>query len=345
MTSSSFISKRHVPEEELHAYLDQALSRSQCVEIESHLALCPSCREARDEIAALRDRTTSLLAVLAPPVVHTPPVAEIRQRVRQRSNRRQRVVRRTAWAASILFAVATGWAGRQWLPEAEGGPSLAPSAPVVTVARSDSVGALDTGRDSANQSRDERPPAAPVDPAPVEHLAVAPESTTTAPAGTVTTADPPRFRASLMPSEAALKVSSASLPSGNELAGDGVWRSLSWAGAQKENANEWIPRVEGLPVVDVQIKQSTAKDQKPLMVVSQRLASGEVIRTVEGPSAEVSELLSRQSGQSVTAPFELVGDSATPQDPQPRAPNVGRILAIQGSISLDSLRTLLLRLR
>ena len=32
---------RHIPEEELHAYLDQALSRSQCVEIENHLAECP----------------------------------------------------------------------------------------------------------------------------------------------------------------------------------------------------------------------------------------------------------------------------------------------------------------
>src|SRR5215204_5547860 len=32
---------RHIPEEELHAYLDQGLSRSQCVEIESHWLLAP----------------------------------------------------------------------------------------------------------------------------------------------------------------------------------------------------------------------------------------------------------------------------------------------------------------
>ena len=37
-------SMRHIPEDELHAYLDQALSRSQCVEIESHLAACPGAR-------------------------------------------------------------------------------------------------------------------------------------------------------------------------------------------------------------------------------------------------------------------------------------------------------------
>ena len=39
---------RHIPEDELHAYLDQALSRSQCVEIERHLAGCHRCRAERD---------------------------------------------------------------------------------------------------------------------------------------------------------------------------------------------------------------------------------------------------------------------------------------------------------
>nr|MBA3556621.1 zf-HC2 domain-containing protein [Gemmatimonadales bacterium] len=46
---------RHIPEDELHAYLDQGLSRTQCVEIESHLADCSACRACRDRIAALRD--------------------------------------------------------------------------------------------------------------------------------------------------------------------------------------------------------------------------------------------------------------------------------------------------
>ena len=55
MTNNSFVNKRHIPDEELHAYLDQALSRSQCVEIESHLAVCAPCREQRNDIAELRD--------------------------------------------------------------------------------------------------------------------------------------------------------------------------------------------------------------------------------------------------------------------------------------------------
>ena len=49
---------RHIPEEELHAYLDQALSRAQAVEIETHLAGCARCRGERDAIAYAWDLIT-----------------------------------------------------------------------------------------------------------------------------------------------------------------------------------------------------------------------------------------------------------------------------------------------
>ena len=74
---------RHIPEDELHAYLDQGLSRSQCVEIESHLAVCSSCRATRDGIAALRDRTTALLATLAPPRRFPPAFGSLRDLAEQ----------------------------------------------------------------------------------------------------------------------------------------------------------------------------------------------------------------------------------------------------------------------
>ncbi len=115
MTSSNLIDKRHVPEEELHAYLDQALSRSQCVEIESHLAVCPACRGLRDEIAALRDRTTALLSTLAPGRIAMPPLAEIKEQARRRSQRRERFVRHSAWAASVVLALGFGWSAREML--------------------------------------------------------------------------------------------------------------------------------------------------------------------------------------------------------------------------------------
>ena len=73
----------HIPEEALHAYLDQALSRSRCVVIESHLAACPQCRASRDSIAALRDRTTLLLGRLSPERRIPPSLEELGRRVRE----------------------------------------------------------------------------------------------------------------------------------------------------------------------------------------------------------------------------------------------------------------------
>ena len=99
----------HIPEDELHAYLDQALGRSRCVEIESHLAECTRCRDARDGIAALRDRTTALLARLAPRRTTVPPYAEIRRRAQLQLFRQQRILSRLAWAASVVLALGIGW--------------------------------------------------------------------------------------------------------------------------------------------------------------------------------------------------------------------------------------------
>src|SRR5918995_1699521 len=102
-------SMRHIPEEELHAYLDQGLSRSQCVEIESHLAACPSCQAARDGIAALRDRTTALLAKLTPPRGFPPAFEMLRRRAALEASARRRRLHIAAWAASLVAALGLGW--------------------------------------------------------------------------------------------------------------------------------------------------------------------------------------------------------------------------------------------
>src|SRR5215218_5682304 len=100
---------RHIPEDELHAYLDQGLSRTQCVEIESHLAACPSCQATRDGIAALRDRTTALLARLAPPRSFPPAFEMLRERAADLAQQRRRRLHVAAWAASLVAAVGLGW--------------------------------------------------------------------------------------------------------------------------------------------------------------------------------------------------------------------------------------------
>ena len=101
---------RHIPEEELHAYLDQALSRAQAVEIESHLAGCARCRAERDGIAGLRDRTTALLATLAPQgTVARPSWSDLRRRHLAAEARRANLLRGAVWAASLLAAIGLGY--------------------------------------------------------------------------------------------------------------------------------------------------------------------------------------------------------------------------------------------
>jgi anti-sigma factor RsiW len=100
---------RHIPEDELHAYLDQALSRTQCVEIESHLADCPSCRSTRDGIAALRDRTTALLSRLSPPPSIPPAFERLRRQAAEVASQRRRRVHVVAWVASLVVALGLGW--------------------------------------------------------------------------------------------------------------------------------------------------------------------------------------------------------------------------------------------
>ena len=114
MTTGLRETMRHIPDDELHAYLDQALSRSQCVEIESHLADCVRCRMARDEIAALRDSTTALLGRLGPRRIRWVPLGTLQQEAEERRLRVRYWMRAGAWAATLFLALGLGWQARQW---------------------------------------------------------------------------------------------------------------------------------------------------------------------------------------------------------------------------------------
>lgn len=322
---------RHIPEEELHAYLDQALSRSQCVEIESHLAACPTCRQDRDGIAALRDRTTALLASLAPPRRIKPAFADLHAQATARVLGRRRIIRAIAWAASISLALGLGWIANSLL--ATGPQPTTAVAPQQTQpgARAESPVASVV----ATPRQEPQPLAASRPPRPVLASAQKPEPRTpeSSPATGIN-----RFQsvAEGIPTEP-LRVEITPV---QQLAGDlpaaGLWRSVSWDGAQAES-DSWIPRVEGLPVVTVQVQGDEEGSGQPLTVVAQRLSSGQMIRTVEGPIAKVSDLLSHQSGSTVTASVEMNDTSGTRRD--------DRMLAIYGSVPVDSLRTFLLKVR
>ena len=70
-----------------------------------------------------------------------------------------------------------------------------------------------------------------------------------------------------------------------------------------------------------------------MMVVAQRLSSGEVIQTIEGPTADVSQLLSRRGDGGL--------DSAgRPAEAMTRG---DRMLVVTGELPPDSLRAMVRR--
>ena len=121
-----------------------------------------------------------------------------------------------------------------------------------------------------------------------------------------------------------------------------MWRTMSWDGAKAE-AGERVPHIDGLPVVQVQV-QNGEQGSRQVMVVAQQLSSGQVIRTIEGPATDVSQLLSRRV--AAVDSLLLPGDSGVTGDANhAMAMQVGdRMLAITGDLPSDSLRAMIRRL-
>jgi hypothetical protein len=321
---------RHIPEDELHAYLDQGLSRSQCVEIESHLAVCSSCQAARDGIAALRDRTTALLSKLAPPRAFPPEFESLRRRAASQVSARRRRAQIAAWAASLVAAVGLGWTASFLLRphQSVGQPAAGQVATLPVSTR----------------------PAAPADFRPARPDTATIQPSRHRPAGKAVAAQLATALPPVIPPPA-LELSSIDIPRsdvGFEL--DGMWRTMSWAGAQAE-AGDKLPHIDGLPVVQVQV-QTSEQSKQPLMVVAQQLASGEVIRTIEGPTSDVSHLLARRA-MSDPMPTMTLGDSAprdsvasdTDHTDRTMAMQRGdRMLVITGALPSDSLLAMIRRL-
>ena len=338
----------HILEAELHAYLDQALPRLRCVEIESHLAECTPCRAARDEIAALRDRTTAMLARLAPRRTIPPPLADLRHRAAHRAFERTRLRQRTAWAASIVVALGVGW-GASYLVHPASGRALAARAPA---ARTNPAAAPARLPGTADANAAPAPTGALVAEASPGNApaAKAPPILAAAPRGkppAAPAAERPKARAApqTAPAPAPAHLASAGgIPKDGQVELGGVWRNLSLDGAKPENGAA-PARTNGLPVAEVRT-QSGDSGRRPLMVVAQQLASGEVIRTIEGPVSDVSALLGTRPGESA--------DSAPTTTPVPTGrTGLGSALAfrhgdrmfpVTGSLPSDSLRAMLRRL-
>jgi Putative zinc-finger len=331
---------RHIPEDELHAYLDQGLSRSQCVEIESHLAACASCQGTRDGIAALRDRTTALLARLAPPRSFPTPFETLRRRADIEVSARRRRIHLAAWVASIVAAVALGWTASH-LTGPGSSARVASGAPAQPAAVSPQAVVRDSRTPTTTPAilrplrTDSTRARAPRRPTRVAMRAAAAE-TSAVPIPTVFPAPE-------------LELSSIDVtPATGEFELEGMWRTMSWVGAQAE-AGEKLPHIDGLPIVQVQV-QSGVQGKQPLMVVAQQLSSGEVIRTIEGPAQDVSHLLARRTMSdpvpTVSSVDSTRGSTAGSDrtDGSMAMQRGDRMIAITGALPPDSLLAMIRRL-
>lgn len=299
---------RHIPEEELHAYLDQALSRSQCIEIETHLAVCFPCQGERDSIAALRDRTTRLLGLAAPPArVRVPAWTELEgQAMVRRQGRSWR--RMGIWAASLAGAVLAGWGLRTlsstpaeqiaFRPEAPAIFAVSPNpAPVQTVANV-------SGDDTAEFGADD---------------------------GTGLVGGRPRRVEPPAPAPASGVVSRPlSLP--------GDWSTVSLPDAEDDTGG-LVARVNGLPVLQVQFR--ALGSGRPMMLVTQTQLTGERVYVVEGPVSQVAELVSAQLGNGMASsePSRSLPDYDIGANGE-RVRRNSRVVAVIGRLPADSLNAL-----
>jgi hypothetical protein len=140
-------------------------------------------------------------------------------------------------------------------------------------------------------------------------------------------------------------LSSGQLLAPNLDAGTGtVFRTVSWASAERERGAS-VPRIAGLPVMEVQVGTSGHPGGKPLVVVAQQLESGQVIRTIEGPATDVNKLLASRRNET-GSPWPALGDSAgiAGGDGAMTYRRGDRILAITAPLSSDSLRAMIRRL-
>lgn len=332
---------RHIPDEELHAYLDQALSRAQCVEIESHLASCAWCSESRDGIAALRDRTTALLATLAPPRRFPPILDDLREEAAARTTRRHQSRRAAVWAASVTAALGLGWGANAYVSSSRANPN-APIAASEVRQPAGPAGLASSATPRSLGTATDRGSAGGADSSGAQGAAPRSMSFSTA-----SRREPPlpQVRAPLMIEPPRTEVSTATLPPAEADAGlGGIWRTLSWAGARDERGDS-VPHLDGLPVVEVQVGPAKTGGNKSIMVVAQQLKSGEVIRTIEGPAADVSQLLANRPGAASPSPWPSMESAGIAGGDGAMAMRHGdRMLAITAQLPNDSLRAMMRRL-
>ncbi len=302
----------HLPEDELHAYLDGQLSPPQRAEIAEHLLACLICRALEAEIRSLRDRSIALLAIATPAVIRGVPMPR---------RARSRLVMRPAAAAAVAVLAAASWLWTR--PDSgtvESGPVLATAfvapailarvtapAPREAPAVRTVVNRRNISRSFTLASRAAMPPRV----IPVHDVA--------------TTGQSNRLRALDPMIEVA--------PSGS---GAG-WETATLQEARQMAAGS-IAHLEGIPVNAVRL-QPSREGGRPTAMVRQLLPDGRVVWVVEGNTndlAPVTEML-EASGLTLSSARRALPDYLGTDDQPIRTV---RMVTVAAYLPIDSLEVL-----
>ncbi len=321
---------RHIPEDELHAYLDQALSRSQCVEIECHLAECRQCRHLRDDVAAVRDRITALLAETA--LKRVTPIPPYERIVARHQARRHALIGRVR-RVGLLAAGLVGAVGLGWWAQGGNGASAGPGTIAVSPASSNASRTLVAAGPVALVANDST--TAPV-------LGDHSEVEETGNRIPLVRQEAPVLRAApVRPQTATPVVQVSAVVAEEESIGfEGLWQSVDWQQARNETDGN-LPRISGLPILDIQLQQ-IGGEERPIVVVVQQHPSGRVIRTVEGPIERIEQLLDRYAART---PGQVRASSPALTPPDYVSSGAGtprrlRILSVIANFPADSLNAM-----
>lgn len=304
----------HLPEEELHAFLDGELSSAQRAEIAEHLLACLICRALEGEVQTTRDQANVLLAIVAPPA----------SRYAGRTLPRRRPIRRLRPAAAAVLAVAA--AGSSWVAFR---PGLgAPSASSPTLAASVApafVAALATAATPTLQ--ESSTPSAGKTASRADRLASA-----------MTSRLSPRVVGSPQAESYTLRPRSTIDPLTEIVptSSGTPWQSASYADARQESPA--IAHLNGLPVSAVRL-QPSVDGTRPASMVRQLLPDGQAVWVIEGVESSVQDVarVMQASGLTIgltrrTAP-DYIGSADNPV-------RVLRMVTVASYIPFDSLQTL-----
>jgi len=306
------IVRPHLPDAELHAWLDGQLSPSQRAEIAEHLLACLICRALEAEVRVTRSRSIALLALATPRTSrHAGRTLPVR-----------RPIRRLRPMAAAALAIVT--AGSSWLAFGPARPTHQPTPTLANVVVAPALMAALV-------------PTADAEAAIPDQATMASDRTTRL-ARAVTSGVTPR----VIGQRAVISYAIRPLPAMDPMSelspstsGSG-WQNASYQEARQEAGA--LAHLEGIPVSTVRL-QPAANGARPTSMVRQVLPDGRAVWVIEGNESEVQDVarLMEASGLTIALTRRTAPDYLGPANDPVRSL---RMVTVASYMPYDSLQTL-----